>query len=180
MMGVRLSVLSPEDYEKAVAEMLRASRYAPAELQVTHRKVVQGQDGEYEIDVFASFKALGVDFKVLVECKHHKNPVKREVVQILKDRLHSTGSHKGMIFSTAGFQSGAIEYAEAHGIALVQFADGGTSYLTRSVEPVPKPFWVPDFVGWMHRLNEEGRETYSLVSRDDIELIDEFLAGPES
>jgi restriction system protein len=104
-------VLSPEDYEKAVAEMLRASEHGLAEFDVTHRKVLQGQDGDYEIDVLARFKALGGDFKVLIECKHHRSPVKRDVVQVLKDRLHSTGSQKGMIFSTSGFQKGAIEYS---------------------------------------------------------------------
>jgi hypothetical protein len=38
---------------------------------------------------------------------------------VLEQKLQSTGSQKGMIFSTSPFQSGAIEFATAHGIALV-------------------------------------------------------------
>jgi restriction system protein len=37
-----------------------------------------------------------------------------------------------MIFSTAGFQEGAVQYAELHGIALVQIARGETTYFSRS------------------------------------------------
>lgn len=36
------------------------------------------------------------------------------------------------MFSTAPFQSGAIEYATAKGIALVHFTEGGPTYETRS------------------------------------------------
>lgn len=112
-------VLSPEEYEKAVAEMLQASQHGLTDFDVTPREAMQGKDGEHEIDVVVRFRALGSDFKVLVECKHHKSPLKRDVVKVLKDRLHPTGSQKGMIFSTSGFQSGALAYAKTHGPTLL-------------------------------------------------------------
>lgn len=171
-------ILSPVEYEKAVAEMLRASEHGLSGFEVTHREVMQGQDGEYEIDVVARFTALGGDFKVLVECKHHKSPVKRDVVQVLKDRLHSTGSQKGMIFSTSGFQSGAIEYAKAHGIALMRFEDGSTTYLARSQNVVKKPDWIADYAGWMYGVGDDGKETLSVISRDHAEYLDKFLKKP--
>ncbi|WP_460948354.1 restriction endonuclease [Spirosoma daeguense] len=69
---------------------------------------------------------------VLAECKKYKTPVKREKVEILYSRLQSLGAHKGMIFSTSGFQLGAIEFAAKHGIALVRLREGKFSYETKS------------------------------------------------
>jgi restriction system protein len=75
---------------------------------------------------------------------------------VLNDKVSSTGAQKGMLFSIAGFQEGAIEYADVHGIALIQMADGGTSWSTRSIGPsTPPPPWVniPKHVGWWHHGN---------------------------
>jgi restriction system protein len=43
---------------------------------------------------------------------------------VLNQKLESTGSHKGMIFSTSHFQKGAIGFAKAHGIALIHVESG--------------------------------------------------------
>jgi len=115
--------LTPEQFELEVKAILEASANGLSDFSAQHRKSLPGADGEYEIDIFAKFTALGVDFKVLVECKRHSSPVKREVVQILNDRIRSTGSQKGMLFTTSGFQSGAIDYAAKHGIALVHLVN---------------------------------------------------------
>jgi restriction system protein len=46
-----------------------------------------------------------------------------------------------MIFSTSGFQKGALEYAAAHGIATITFIDGKSTYETRAMnsQPVEPP-----------------------------------------
>jgi len=125
--------LTPEEFERYVKHMLDGMGAKQLEeYQSEHRRTLASHDGEYEIDVSARFTALGGAFLVLVECKHHKSPIKRECVQILRDKVRSLQAQKGMLFATGGFQSGAIEYAEAHGIALVHVWDGRTSYLTRS------------------------------------------------
>src|SRR5260370_41359355 len=97
--------ITPEEYEAGVEEVIREWGMGLTEFQVKRREVLTGTDGEYEIDVSARFEALGVNFLVLAECKHYKNPIKREVVQILHDRLRSVGGHKGIIFATSSFQS---------------------------------------------------------------------------
>ena len=94
------------------------------ELEVQRLEKIEGSDGTYEIDVTARFEVLGASFLVLAECKHHKNPIKREAMQVLYDRLRAVGANKGMMFSTSGFQKGAIEFARAHRIALIQIVDG--------------------------------------------------------
>jgi len=87
-------------------------------------------------------------------------------VQILYDRLRAVGGHKGMIFSTAKFQKGAIEFAQTHGIALIQMIDkdilSPVSYYwaERSSEGHPK---IPTYVGCIVELNEEGEESYQQI-----------------
>ena len=70
-----------------------------------------------------------------VECNHDKSRVKRDRVQELWAKIQSVGAHKGILFATAGFQSGAIEFAKSHGIALVEIADGRSSYVVKTGAP---------------------------------------------
>ena len=83
--------------------------------------------------------------KILAECKQHKKRVGRDKVEVLESRLRSLGAQKGLLLSTAGFQSGAIQFAEKHGIALIQVFDthekwyshsGGPDEITEEDDPV--------------------------------------------
>jgi restriction system protein len=164
--------LSPEQFEAEVENLVRRIGIGLPEFTVQRLEKIQGSDGIYEIDVTARFEALGASFLVLIECKHHKSPIKREVVQVLYDRLRAIGGHKGMIFSTVKFQKGAIEFAQAHNIALVQVANGNTSYHTKSFgAPAQLPPWVPPYVGWVISLSENGNESYRLMSDSDPDML---------
>lgn len=143
--------LSPSEFEEAVKAILDAAGVPLKDYKSQHVASLAGVDGDYVIDVAVTFSALGGDFLVLVECKHEKRRTERQDVQILYSKVQSLGAQKGMIFSTAGFQEGAIQYAESHGIALVQIARGETSYFSRSMEPPkPPPAWleIPKYIGW--------------------------------
>jgi restriction system protein len=144
-------VLTPAQYELAVKAILDATGPELKGYESFHLHEVQGLDGDYVIDIVVKFEALGADFTVLVECKHERRPTERQAVQLLKDKLVSTGSQKGILFSVAGFQEGAINYADAHGIALVHLVDGASSWVTKGAgPPTPPPRWVelPEHVGW--------------------------------
>ncbi|MBK9050908.1 MAG: hypothetical protein IPL78_08330 [Chloroflexi bacterium] len=80
--------------------------------------------------------------------------------------MRAVGAQKGMIFSTALFRSGAIEYAQHHHIALVQISDGRASYFTKGSGPtVYYPPWLPNTVGFLITLNNEGiKQTQRLES----------------
>jgi restriction system protein len=143
--------LSPREYELAVKDILDGAGVALSEFSSRHLDDVPGVDGSYAIDVIVRFSALGAEFLVLVECKHEKRKVERQAVQVLHDKVRSTGAQKEVLFSVAGFQQDAIEYADVHGIASVQLADGGSSWFTRSAgPPAPPPPWanIPKYVGW--------------------------------
>jgi restriction system protein len=149
-----LASLTPAEFELAVKAILDGSGISLLSYESQHLRRIEGLDGEYVIDIVATFEALGARFMVLVECKHEKRPVERQDVQVLRAKLESTGAHKGIVFSIAGFQRGAQEYAEAHGIALAEIVEGQTLWHTRSEgPPSPPPLWVklPKYAAWLWR-----------------------------
>lgn len=117
--------ISPTEFEEFCMGVL--NNYATEEhlknFNIEHNIKQEAADGTYQLDIFASFTALDVEIKILCECKQYTSPVKRERVELLEGRLKSLGMHKGILLSTSGFQSGAIQFAKAHGIALIQVFD---------------------------------------------------------
>jgi hypothetical protein len=124
-------------------------------LTVTLHDKVEGPDGIYDFDATVRYQLAGMSFLVLVEAKRHKNPIKRELVQVLHQKVQSVGAHKGVMISTAPYQIGAVKFAKAHGIALVTVTEGRFTYEARDMLPGPEMsrdeaaerFNVPTFVG---------------------------------
>lgn len=169
--------ITPQEYELEVKKILDASGFSLSEYDSSHLESVNGVDGEYVIDVVARFTALDVTFLVLVECKHYKRKVERKDVQVLHSKLQSLGAQKAILFSVSGFQQGALEYANVHGIALAQFSNGSTSWFTKSMGPPSHPpAWVgiPQYVAWWHHGN-----SVSLLSEEHGEYTRQLL-GLES
>ncbi|OMF10117.1 restriction endonuclease [Paenibacillus sp. FSL H7-0942] len=153
--------ISATDFEKYCFEVLKA--YAETEelkdFSILHNQKVQTSDGEYQIDIMAEFMALSVSFKVIVECKRYTRPVEREKIVVLADKVRSLGAHKGILISTSGFQSGAVEYAQQHGIALIQIFDKVVMHIQASsypqVDPILSEFIErsPDFYAYQWSTN---------------------------
>ncbi len=158
--------VKPEQFERMVVKFLSSLKGELREFSVQHRTPLAGPDGEFELDALARFEALGAEFLVVVECKHHKNPVKRELVQVLRDRVRSLSAHKGMLFSTGGFQSGAVEYALSQRIALVHFTEGGPVYETKSYGGSTGP--MREYDSYFVSLNEEGNLIYHFGAYSDV------------
>jgi len=104
-------ILTPRQYELAVKDILDGSGLGLEQYTSSHLEAIEAPDGTYIFDVTARFSALGADFLVLIECKHERRKVERQDVQTLHTKLVSTGAQKAMLFSIAGFQSGAMKYA---------------------------------------------------------------------
>lgn len=148
--------LSPVEYERAVAALVLAAGHEVTDWQVRHLDPVADVDGTYIIDVTARFTGLGAEFLMLFECKRHKSPVKREHVQVLKDKLRSTGAHKGVVVAASGFQRGALDYARTHRIACVRLVDEAWVYETRDMTRVAPPQPTGSYVGYARRLTDAG------------------------
>ena len=129
--------ITPTEFERYCKEILLG--YAEEEklpqFLITHDAKIAAYDGTYQIDIYAEFTAMSVTFKVLCECKQYSKPVGRDKVAELHGKLESIGANKGILLATSGFQSGAIEYAKAHGIALIQVYDSSCEYLSHSAGP---------------------------------------------
>lgn len=126
--------ISPIDFEKFCMETLKA--YAQREnltgFSIEHNQIVNAHDGAYQIDAIGGFFALGTKIKLIVECKKYSRPIEREKVSVLFGKQQSLGANKSIFMSTSGFQSGAVQYAKEHGIALIQIIDESVKYIQDS------------------------------------------------
>ena len=130
----RICEMTATDFEKYSLEILKAlaDKEGLTDFTITHDEKIAASDSTYQIDVYASYTALNCTFKVLAECKKYKKSVERKVVAELQAKLNSIGAQKGIVISTAGFQKGAVEYAKAHGIALIQIFDKYLMFISNS------------------------------------------------
>lgn len=161
-----VSRLTPEHFERLVKSWLESVARPLEAFSARHLDSLSGTDGEYTIDVTARFRALGgASFLVVAECKKHRHPIKREVVQTLRDKQQSVGAQKAMVFATSDFQSGAIEYASKHGVALVQIVGGQAVYIQASAHCGPRsiPENAEDFAGLFYGQDLDGRFSYPEV-----------------
>ncbi|WP_053002287.1 restriction endonuclease [Kordia jejudonensis] len=88
-------------------------------VKVLHNQVIQGKAAKHQIDVFWEFDFAGVKHKVAIECKNYSNNVSIGKVRDFKSIIEDIGNTNGIIVTTKGFQSGAIEFAEHHEIQLI-------------------------------------------------------------
>lgn len=167
--------LTPDEFEMYVEEYIRGLGGDLNEFEVKRLDTLSSSDDEYVMDVTARFEALGAAFLVLIECKRHQHAIKRETVQILRDKVSEVGAHKGMIISTSGFQSGAVAYAAKHGIALIHVADGRTIQIAKSQggasEFLPG---TPPIVSWLTTIYE-GEVAHILLLEDSAVSIDSIF-----
>ena len=133
----RVCCMTPTEFEEYCCRILYG--YGEEEklpqFSIKHNVKLTANDGIYQIDVYATYTALGAEMKVIAECKQYKNRVNRDKVVLLADKVRALGAQKGILLSTAGFQSGAIKYAQEHGIALVQVFDTRVNWYSHSGGP---------------------------------------------
>ncbi|HVX06270.1 MAG TPA: restriction endonuclease [Rhodanobacteraceae bacterium] len=177
----RPSDITPEEYELQVKGWLESVGHELDSFSAAHRQTLSGVDGEYEIDVVVRFKVLGgVQFKALVECKKHKNPIKRELVQALHQKQQSLGANKAILVSTSPFQDGAVEFARVHGIALVRLISGAAMYIQGSKsDDAPIPYIPADadpYAGLLYS-PDDGLIPEGFNSHKNLAL-ERYLLGP--
>jgi len=116
-----------------VVQLLGSAKPVVDNLAVTLHEKITGVDGTYDFDATVRYRFAGMSFLVLVEAKLHKNPIKRELVQVLHQKVKSVGGHKGLMISAAPYQRGAIDFARVHGLALVTLFGNRLFFETRGV-----------------------------------------------
>lgn len=74
-----------DDYEVGVKNVISAKGHSLRNFTLTRQQKLEGFDGEYIMDVVATFTIFeGAEIVVLVECKHHKNSIKRISTSVAK------------------------------------------------------------------------------------------------
>ncbi|MDW8802651.1 restriction endonuclease, partial [Clostridium sp. A1-XYC3] len=73
--------MSPTDFEKYSLQILLQQVKHLSDCKVQHNKIIEVDDGNYQIDGYIEFKLMGVTYKTIVECKHYKSSISREKVQ---------------------------------------------------------------------------------------------------
>ena len=174
--------LTPTEFEEWVARVFKAAGTTLDGFEVTLGDRVKGSDGSYNFDATVRFEWAGVRLFVIIEAKMHTNPIKRELVQILHSKVASVGAHKGILVSTAQFQEGALEFARAHGIALIRVTEGRFTIEMKSLEKPPAPsreaaarFGVEPFVGHWYEAGNDGGIRRTTISPKYPEYTKQLL-----
>ena len=112
------------DYETLVQALVRDFKLAGA-LEVFHLREFVGKRSRRRIKVDVSFEMDLSGFKVLflVECKHYNQNVGVAEIEEFRTKMDDIGAHKGIVFTTVGFQAGAVQTAKAYGIGLARLSD---------------------------------------------------------
>lgn len=118
--------ITPTEFEKYCIDILNLNvqQFGVSDYSFEHNKIMEAPDGSYQLDGYIEYKMMNVTFKIIIECKKYSSSIEREKVEVLNDKVRCLGANKGILIASSGFQSGAIKYAKAHGIALLQIVNG--------------------------------------------------------
>lgn len=99
-------------------EFFIADIYAESdEIIVQHNITLIGKsNAKRQIDVFLTHRTKLHTYTTIVECKRWKKPVTRQVIDVLYASVEDLNASKGVIFTTKGYEEGAIEYAKSKNI----------------------------------------------------------------
>ena len=106
-------------FEKLIAKLNETG-----DVSVSHNVVLEGRSGaKRQIDVLIRHTQGLYEHLVVAECKYWNSAVERLHVDALATTVREVGASKGVIFSSKGFQSGAIEQAAHENIELFLVRD---------------------------------------------------------
>ena len=107
-----------QDLQKQVALILEESGLT-AEIE----KDILSVRGKIEIDVVASENIDCRTYSILIECKHWKSRIPKNVIHGFRTVVSDTGANIGYIISTNGFQSGSYEAAKYTNVRIVTWEE---------------------------------------------------------
>lgn len=94
------------------------------EVTVEHDVTKTGKsNATRQIDVYVTHKSSLHIYTTLIECKSWKHRVDRSRIDIMAASMDDLNASKGVIFTTRGYQEGAIEYAKFKNIDIFVVRD---------------------------------------------------------
>lgn len=109
------SLIDWQDFENFVKELYEQEGQFIVERNVTEK----GKSGaKRQIDVKLTLKTSLHTYVTLIECKYWKDKIDRGIIDVLYASIEDLNASKGVIFTTTGYEKGAIEYAKSKNIDL--------------------------------------------------------------
>ena len=110
-----------EEYELLVKEVYEILNSIDGleDVNLQHNIQLKGKSRAHQTDIYWEFKKAGIPFRVVVECKDYKNPVKAEKIEAFKTVLMDLNDPIGIYVTKHGYQKGAIDVAKNYGIQLM-------------------------------------------------------------
>ncbi len=113
-------IIDWKEFEKFVAELYKDD----GDVTVEHNVTLKGKSGaSRQIDVLITRKTKLHSYQTMVECKYWNKRVERSVVDIVYAGMDDLNISKGVIFTTTGYEAGAIEYAKSKNIDIFLVRD---------------------------------------------------------
>lgn len=109
-----------KDFELFIADMYNDSEQIIVEHDVT---LIGKSNAKRQIDVKVTQKTKLHEYITIIECKRWKKPVTRQVIDVLFASVEDLNANKGVIFTTKGYEEGAIEYAKNKNIDIFIIRD---------------------------------------------------------
>lgn len=113
------------EYEELIKQLFQsiANQNNVHNINIRRNVVLEGKaGGTHQIDVFWEFEHLEIIHKVVIEAKDYNSKVTQEKLFAFKSVLEDIpGQPRGIYVTKTGYQKGAKEFAEHHGIKLYEF-----------------------------------------------------------
>lgn len=87
-----------------------------------------------QIDISLKFHQGYYDYLAIVECKD--TLVSIDMVESFKTKIEDVGAHRGIVVTSKGYQSGAVEAAKAYDIELFKLSEESTDWIVKVREDV--------------------------------------------
>ncbi len=113
--------LTPTGYELLTQSVYRAMLSAEGveNVEVLHNESIVGRSGaKHQVDVLWRFRHAKVEHIVLVECKNYSSSIEIGQVRDFLSVVNDIPGARGIMVTRVGYQKGAAQLAEYHGIGL--------------------------------------------------------------
>jgi hypothetical protein len=108
------------EFELFVADLYKTSD----DLTVSHDVTETGKSGaKRQVDVMVIQKMKLHTIKTIIECKRWKDKVDRHIIDVMAASIKDLGANKGAIFTTKGYEEGAVQYAKSENIDIFVIRD---------------------------------------------------------
>lgn len=157
-------------------------------INVQQNVKLQGKATDHQIDVYWEYEIAGILYRTVVQAKDWAQPVTKAQLLAFKGVLEDLPEQpRGIFVTRTGYQSGAEQYAKAHGIVLYELREATNEDLadtismfqitlkalmpnTSSVEPIVDRVWGKEECKRLS-ISEDESPVIQLCKREDELLL---------